>query len=60
MAWIDFMLTTSQWIVWALLALVVVYVLVRAASFAHFRTKLEYFRQMIKELDKGDPNGKGR
>ena len=27
-----------------------IYVAVRAASFAHFRTKLEYLRSVLKEL----------
>lgn len=55
----NYALATVQIVFWGLLALVLVYVLVRAASFAHFRTKLEYFRQMLKELEKGDSNGKG-
>ena len=40
------------------LALVVLaYVIVRAASFAHFRTKLEYLRSVLKELHGGRQNG---
>ena len=33
-----------------------IYVAVRAASFAHFRTKLEYLRSVLKELRRGSNN----
>lgn len=38
----------------ALVLVLLVYVLVRAASFAHFRTKLEYLRAARREDTKGD------
>jgi len=41
------------------LVLATTYVVVRVASVAHFRTKLEYFRDMLKAIDaEGDANGK--
>ena len=49
------------WFQYSLLVLALIvfaYLLVRAASFAYFRTKIEYLRQMMKEL-KGEENGKG-
>ena len=38
------------------LLVLVAYVVVRVASFAHFRTKLEYVRRLLREL-KGEENG---
>lgn len=38
----------------AFLAVVAVYVGVRAGSIAYFRTKLEYLRHEVKELKKGE------
>lgn len=39
---------------WFAAAVVAVYILVRVGSFAYFRTKLEHFRQTMRELNKGD------
>lgn len=36
----------------------IAYAVVRAASFAHFRTKLEYLRTMMKEVGGDQQNGK--
>lgn len=49
------------WIVAAFPVLIVMaYVIVRVAAFAHFRTKLEYLRSALKELGKGEhSDGKG-
>ena len=33
------------------------YVIVRTASFAYFRTKLEYLRSVLKELHGGERDG---
>lgn len=48
-------------VVWLLatapILIAVAYLIVRAASLAHFRTKLEYLRSMLKELGKGEHNG---
>lgn len=34
---------------WATLVVLVIYVMVRVASVAHFRTKLEYLRTLMKQ-----------
>ena len=47
--WLGFFLLLFLLIFWA-------YAVVRAGSFAYFRTKLEYIRQMMKEM-KGEENG---
>jgi len=39
-------------------AIAFAYVIVRVASFAHFRTKLEYWRSYMKEFNGGKDNGK--
>lgn len=38
--------------------IVLAYAIVRSASFAYFRTKLEYLRSVLKQLD-GGHNGEG-
>ena len=47
-----------QLFLWLLVLIVFAYLIVRAGSFAYFRTKMEYLRQMIKEM-RGEENGKG-
>jgi hypothetical protein len=37
------------WLAWGAFIVVVVYLAVRAGSFAYFRTKLEYLRSVLKE-----------
>ena len=39
------------------LLIIVAYAVVRVASFAHFRTRLEYLRGVLKELHGGRRNG---
>lgn len=43
----------------AILIILFVYVLVRTASFAYFKTRLEHFRVMLKELNNGGNNKNG-
>lgn len=45
-----------DWLLMAVLAIAFAYVLVRAASFAFFRTRLEHFRSVLRELRKDDNN----
>ena len=49
------------WIAWGLLLCVTSYGVTRLASLAHFRTKLEYMRELMveasKEPEKGIDNG---
>lgn len=44
----------AWWFVAALIFVVAVYMAVRSASAAYFRTKLEYLRASLKEMTKGD------
>jgi hypothetical protein len=39
-----------QLFLWLILLVVFAYLIVRAGSFAYFRTKMEYLRQMLKEM----------
>lgn len=41
---------------WAIVLVAFAYVLVRVASHAYFRTKLEHLRSVLRELRKGDNN----
>lgn len=42
----------------AILLVILAYVLVRVASYAFFRTRLEYMRSVLRELNGGHKNGK--
>jgi hypothetical protein len=44
----------SATILAALFLVLLSYVISRAASFAHFRTRLEYLRSVLKELNGGN------
>lgn len=46
----------ASWGMAAVLAVMFSYVAVRAASFAYFRTRLEYVRSLLRELGKDDRN----
>ena len=46
------------WIVWGLILCVTSYGVTRAASLAHFRTKLEYMRELMIEAAKENGNGR--
>jgi hypothetical protein len=48
-------MTVIDLITYGLVTLVLVYLIVRAASLAHFKTKLEYLRSTMKEI-KGEIN----
>lgn len=39
------------------LLIIVAYAVVRVASFAHFRTRLEYLRSVLREIHGGRRNG---
>lgn len=41
------------YIVAGIAIIIFAYVVVRAGSFAYFRTKLEYLRSVLKEINKG-------
>lgn len=43
-----------RWLVWFVLAVAAVYVLVRVGSFAYFRTKLDHFRRVLREIKRED------
>jgi hypothetical protein len=45
------------WIFWGLILCVTSYGVTRAASLAHFRTKLEYMRELMTEATKETENG---
>ena len=49
--------TSFMYLAIGLSAIVLAYAIVRSASFAYFRTKLEYLRSVLKQLD-GGSNGK--
>ena len=50
--------TSMSWLAGAVLLVIFAYVISRVVSFAHFRTKLEYLRNVLKELNRGGgPNG---
>lgn len=46
--------TIISYAVGAILSIIFFYVLTRAVSFAYFRTKLEYLRKSLKELNGGN------
>jgi hypothetical protein len=50
-------MTTTEILAWVFIlgvvTVILAYAVVRAASFAHFRTKLEYLRSVLKELRGG-------
>lgn len=43
----------AKWFLLGLIGVVIGYALVRAMSWAYFRTKLEYFRSVLREASKG-------
>lgn len=43
--------TYVGYVLFALWAVALVYILVRAASFAYFRTKLDYFRKVLHKIN---------
>lgn len=43
-----------RYVIWFVLAVGMVYVLVRVGSFAFFRTRLEHFRQIMQDTKEGD------
>ena len=50
--------TSLSWLAGAMLLVILAYAVSRAASFAHFRTKLEYLRSVLREINRGGgPNG---
>ena len=51
--------TSLSWLAGAALLVILAYAVSRAASFAHFRTKLEYLRSVLREINRGGgPNGR--
>ena len=51
--------TSLSWLAGAVLLVILAYAVTRAASFAHFRTKLEYLRNVLREINRGGgPNGR--
>lgn len=46
----EYVMEVLQYVFYALCVIVVAYLVVRAASFAYFRTKLEYLRSVFKEI----------
>ena len=51
---LEFTVYEFRWVVWFLLGVLAVYVIVRVGSFAFFRTKLEHFRSMLREIKRED------
>ena len=45
--------TSFMYLAVGLGAIILAYAIVRSASFAYFRTKLEYLRSVLKQLDGG-------
>jgi hypothetical protein len=51
--------TSLSWLAGAVLLVILAYAVTRAASFAHFRTKLEYLRSVLREINRGGgPHGR--
>lgn len=49
---------TTKWVLLAAAFVVVTYVAARGVSMAYFRSRMEHFRRVLKEL-KGEDDGKG-
>lgn len=43
-----------RYVVWFIMAVGAVYVVVRVGSFAFFRTRLEHFRRMVRDMKEED------
>lgn len=61
MVWVDVadsLLAGARLVGMGAAIVLLVYVCVRAASVAHFRTRLEHLRNVLKEMNKGEDHGK--